>query len=176
MSRGGIILQPILFAPAVVTLSAVGPPPPGEVGGPGGGGSAVGPILAGLLLALGALGFPGAAVPPTTPGPPAAGAPSPGPSAPPAAVAPGQVPPAPPAISPGGPAPSRQAPLVLGSVPRQGPPGAAVPGPGPAAAAGRRRPVLPFTGANLLTPMVVGAALIALGLLLRRVAKPPGVG
>jgi hypothetical protein len=59
--------------------------------------------------------------------------------------------------------PSRPTPVVSSSLPRQGPTGSVVPGPR------RQRPVLPFTGANLLTPMAVGVALILLGLVLRRV-------
>ncbi len=188
MSRGGIIFQPILFDPGVVVLSAGVPPP----GGPGSGsGGVIAPILAGFLLLLGALGFSPGAVGPSLQGSPA---PAPGflnaPAGPAPAQAPGASvpttarPPAasgPPATPPGAPAaqqqaavppaaaaPSRSRPAVSFSVPLQGPSRSVVSGPGQPTSSPTRRPVLPFTGANLLTPMAVGLGLIILGLVLRR--------
>lgn len=184
MSRGGIIFQPILFDPGVVSLSPVIPPSGGggSGGSGGGGGSVIAPILAGLLLFLGALGFSPAAVTPALQGP---SAPAPVPANVPSGPAPAQAPgaPIPPTASPpaasvppptpfAGPAPqpratvppvvvpSRPTPVVSPSVPPQGPSGPI--------SSHRRRPVMPFTGANLLTPMAIGVGLIILGLVLRR--------
>jgi hypothetical protein len=162
MSRGGIIFQPIVFEPGPVATVSPGPPGGGVGGGPGsggGGGGSVGPILAGLLLLLGALGFSPAGGGPT---PSAQQAAPPAPAAPPAAAPPAAAmpvapaaPPGPtPAVLPSGPGPVASAPLA---------PSPEQPGRGL-----RRRPALPFTGANLLTPMVLGAGLILLGLVMRR--------
>lgn len=188
MSRGGIIFQPILFDPGVVVLSAVVPPP----GGPGSGsGGVIAPILAGFLLLLGALGFSPGAVGPSSQGSPApapgflnapaGAAPAPAPGAPVPTTAPPPVASVPPAAPQGAPAPQQQAsvppaaaapslptPAVLSSVPLQRPSGPPVSGPGQPTSSHKRRPVLPFTGANLLTPMAVGLGLIILGLVLRR--------
>ena len=186
MSRGGIIYQPILFDPGVVSLSPVVPPPGGSgSGGSSGGGAVIAPILAGLLLFLGALGFsPGAVTPgiqgslTPVPGPanvPAGSTPAQAPGAPMPPIASPPAAPAPPSSPLSGPAtqrqptvppaavPSRPTPVVSSSLSHQGPTASVVPGPR------RQRPVLPFTGANLLTPMAVGVSLILLGLVLRRV-------
>jgi hypothetical protein len=171
MSRSGIIYQPLIFEPGTVTTLSPVPPPGGGVGegGPGGppsggGGSVLGPILAGLVLLFGALGFPlGGAGPPLTTSPAAApGAPPPiVPGAPPL----GAVPPA--AVPPGA-APSPPRPVAL-VPPSPGKGGQGVTAPGPTPVSRGRRPMLPFTGANLLAPMSLGAGLIVLGLLLRNV-------
>ena len=92
---------------------------------------------------------------PPTASPPVASAPSPSPLT-------GQVSQGQPAV-PSAAAPSRPAPVVSSSLPHQGPTASVVPGPR------RQRPILPFTGANLLTPMALGVALILLGLVLRSV-------
>jgi hypothetical protein len=197
MSRSGIILQQIMFDPGDVALLSPVVPPPGGSGGSGGGsGGIVAPILAGLLLFFGALGFPVGAVTPsgqpspaavtgpgvTPQGPQPAPAPSPpAPAAqgPPAAASPpttplvqGPLPSQQIVPLPRGAAPSRPTPVVSSSVPSQGPPGPSVQKLGPPSGSRRRRPVLPFTGANLLTPMAVGIGLIILGLVLRRTATP----
>lgn len=176
-------------------LSPVAPPGGGVGGGspgPIGGGGSVGPILAGLLLLFAAFGFPlVGASPPQTPSPPAAvpgpvtvpsapqPAPAPGPAAPPvpsAPVAPSPSPTpavpsaaAPPTVpAPAGAALTRLAPAVLPSVPAPGPSGPIARRAGQPAPSRGGRPVLPFTGANLLTPMALGVGLIVMGLMLRR--------
>src|SRR5262249_62353069 len=65
---------------------------------------------------------------------------------------------------PAGAGPTPRAPVVLPSGPARAP-GAVVPA---GAAVRKPRPRLPFTGANLLTLMSIGAALIVLGLMLKR--------
>ncbi len=192
MSRGGIILQPLLFDPGVVVALSPVPPPPAGGGAAGGGtGGSLLPILGGLLLFFAAFGFPPAATSPSPLGPRVT---SPGPVSPPVAPQPGsapapglppvaqppatppytQAPPvAAPAATPGGPPaverPSRHARGMLSTIPRLGSPESNFRRAGPAGPSRRRRPVLPFTGANLVSPMAAGLGLILLGLVLRRV-------
>jgi hypothetical protein len=188
MPRGGIILQPLLFDPGVVTPLSPAAVPPAGGGGAGGGGSGgvLGPILAGLLLLFAAFGFPWAAAPPppapaqvtpagsATPQSPSQPGASPGlassPGTPPpaSAVSPAQVPNQTPGanVPPVGP-PGRVAPVVLSSVPRRGSSQSVVAKAGPIVPTPQRRPILPFTGANLLLPMAAGAGLILAGLILR---------
>lgn len=192
MPRSGITLQSLVFDPGVVTLLSPAVPPPAGGGGPGGGsggsGGAIGPILGGLLLLFGLLGFPLAASPPppapaqvTPVGPAVAQGPSqpggpPGPAASPSPLPPAPVvsPPLPavvtpkhganvaPVEAPGGPAQA-----VPSSIPRERPLPLKVAQAGPTGPPPRHRPILPFTGANLLTSMAVGVGLIILGLVLR---------
>jgi hypothetical protein len=194
MSRGGITFQPILFDLGAVTpLSPVVPPPAGGGTGGSGGGGVLAPILAGLLLFLTALGLPTGAIVPaqqgvSAPAPGAAGiasnagspaqapgGPAPSAASPPAppspTIVPGPGPSQNPALSSTVPAPSR-VPIVSPYAPTQGPssPGAQRHGP-PTISLGQR-PVLPFTGASLLTPMAAGMGLIVLGLALRWKGDP----
>jgi hypothetical protein len=197
MSRGGIIFQPILFDLGAVAPLSGGVPPPGAggSGGSGGSGGGLAPILAGLLLFLSALGFStgpvvpsqqglsapvtgpvsapsGAGAPAQVPGGPAASPPAPSAAPPPPGVpAPPPSQPVPP--SPGA-APIQRLAIVSPSAPSGGPSAQGVQKHGPPAISRRGRPVLPFTGASLLTPMAAGMGLIVLGLVLRWMRDPAG--